>query len=99
MGCLGANTASTRGARGVRRATGVPSLLIGLVEVTSIEDAGGQRFLGSPSIRVDGHDVEPGADERDLCARVSRLSHSVGVERSTCGRVGTGGATQAAAGT
>jgi hypothetical protein len=22
------------------------------------------RFLGSPTVRVDGHDVEPGADER-----------------------------------
>jgi hypothetical protein len=35
------------------------------VEVTSA-DAGRRRFLGSPSLRVDGHDVEPGADDRDL---------------------------------
>lgn len=30
------------------------------------EDAAvGQRFLGSPTVRIDGHDVEPGADQRD----------------------------------
>ena len=46
-----------------------------LVEVTSIDEAGAQRVLGSPSIRVNGHDVEPGADERDtfvLACRVHR---------------------------
>ncbi len=46
-----------------------------LVEVTSIDEAEAQRFLGSPSIRVNGHDVEPGADERDtfvLACRVHR---------------------------
>jgi hypothetical protein len=48
---------------------------IRLVEVTSIDEAGAQRFLGSPSIRVNGHDVEPGADQRDtfvLACRVYR---------------------------
>ena len=33
------------------------------------------RFLGSPTIRVDGRDVEPGADERDefvLACRIYR---------------------------
>ena len=35
-----------------------------LVEVTA-EDVGQLRFLGSPSVRVNGHDVEPGADGRD----------------------------------
>jgi hypothetical protein len=28
------------------------------------EDAGTLRFLGSPSVRVNGHDVEPGSDQR-----------------------------------
>ncbi|MGH7187690.1 MAG: DF family (seleno)protein [Burkholderiales bacterium] len=35
-----------------------------LVEVTP-EDAERLRFLGSPSVRVNGHDVEPGADLRE----------------------------------
>ena len=51
----------------------VPALR--LVEVTSPDEAEAQRFLGSPSIRVNGHDVEPGADERHtfvLACRVYR---------------------------
>jgi hypothetical protein len=32
--------------------------------VESIEDAERERFLGSPSLRLDGHDIEPGADAR-----------------------------------
>ncbi|MDQ6804286.1 MAG: DUF2703 domain-containing protein [Actinomycetota bacterium] len=32
--------------------------------VESIEDAERERFLGSPSLRLDGHDIEPGAGER-----------------------------------
>ena len=38
--------------------------LVRLVEVTDDADAQRLRFLGSPSVRVDGGDVEPGADER-----------------------------------
>jgi hypothetical protein len=34
------------------------------VPVGSEEEARARRFLGSPSLRVDGVDVEPGADER-----------------------------------
>jgi hypothetical protein len=34
------------------------------IEVSSVELAQSMHFLGSPSVRVDGHDVEPGADER-----------------------------------
>ena len=34
------------------------------IEVNSVELAQRVHFLGSPSVRVDGHDVEPGADER-----------------------------------
>jgi hypothetical protein len=29
-----------------------------------MEEAQERRFLGSPTLRVDGRDVEPGADER-----------------------------------
>ena len=38
---------------------------IELVEVEGADRVAELRFLGSPSIRVDGHDVEPGADARD----------------------------------
>jgi hypothetical protein len=37
---------------------------IELVEVVDPDSAADLRFLGSPTIRVDGRDVEPGADER-----------------------------------
>jgi hypothetical protein len=46
-----------------------------LVKVGSPEDAVRLCFLGSPTIRVDGHDVEPGADDREgfmLACRVYR---------------------------
>ena len=32
-----------------------------------------ERFLGSPTVRVDGRDVEPGAEERDDFGRKCRL--------------------------
>ena len=35
-----------------------------LVRVAGEADAERMRFLGSPTVRVDGRDVEPGADER-----------------------------------
>lgn len=35
-----------------------------LRRVESPEGAEAERFLGSPTVRVDGTDVEPGADER-----------------------------------
>lgn len=38
---------------------------IELRRVESEEDAEHSRFLGSPTLRVDGHDVEPGADQRE----------------------------------
>jgi hypothetical protein len=37
---------------------------IELVEVHDAEAAVRLRFLGSPTVRVDGRDVEPGAEER-----------------------------------
>lgn len=48
---------------------------IHLLEVPDAQAALELRFLGSPSIRVDGRDVEPGADEREdfvLACRVYR---------------------------
>jgi hypothetical protein len=37
---------------------------IDAVPVGSDEEARARRFLGSPTLRVDGADVEPGAEER-----------------------------------
>jgi hypothetical protein len=37
---------------------------IRLVDVPGAEEVARSRFLGSPTVRVNGRDVEPGADER-----------------------------------
>jgi hypothetical protein len=47
-----------------------------LIEVISPEDAEERRFLGSPSVRIDGHDVEPGADERGIFVFACRVYQS-----------------------
>jgi hypothetical protein len=53
------------------------------VLVDSPEEAERQRFLGSPTLRIDGSDVEPGAAERTdfgLKCRLYRGAHgAVGV--------------------
>jgi hypothetical protein len=49
---------------------------IRLREITDDATAQRERFLGSPSVRVDGRDIEPGAEERDdfgLKCRLYRL--------------------------
>jgi hypothetical protein len=46
---------------------------IELVEVADLDAATRLRFLGSPSVRVDGRDVEPGADERSDFVLACRL--------------------------
>lgn len=38
---------------------------IRIVEVADVKAGERLRFLGSPTVRVDGRDVEPGADDRD----------------------------------
>jgi hypothetical protein len=53
---------------------------IELVEVADDAAAVRLRFLGSPSIRIDGRDVEPGADDRTefaLACRIYRTAHGV----------------------
>lgn len=48
-----------------------------LRRIESIEDAERERFLGSPTVRVDGVDVEPGAEKRSdfgLKCRIYRTS-------------------------
>jgi len=44
-----------------------------LVEVETVEEVKRLRFLGSPTIRVDGCDIEPGADERDTFVLACRV--------------------------
>jgi hypothetical protein len=47
--------------------------------VCSDEEARRLRFLGSPTIRVDGRDVEPGAEHREDWALTCRLYRTAGV--------------------
>jgi hypothetical protein len=46
---------------------------IDLVEVPDTETAARLRFLGSPSVRIDGRDVEHGADARTDFALACRV--------------------------
>ena len=56
------------------------SIELKLVNVVDPDTAVRERFLGSPSIRVDGRDIEPGADARSeyvLACRVYRTETGV----------------------
>jgi hypothetical protein len=44
-----------------------------LLKIETSEDARRFRFLGSPTIRVNGRDVEPGADDRQDFAQSCRV--------------------------
>lgn len=44
-----------------------------LRRVESLEAAERERFLGSPTIRIDGRDVDPGAEQRDDFGMKCRL--------------------------
>jgi hypothetical protein len=46
---------------------------VATVRVTDVDAAERLRFLGSPTIRVDGRDVEPGAAERTGYALACRV--------------------------
>jgi hypothetical protein len=52
------------------------SARVALVEVSDQAAAERLRFLGSPTLRVDGHDVEPGADARSDFGLKCRLYRS-----------------------
>ena len=52
-----------------------------LHEITSLDAAVAQRFLGSPTLRVDGEDVDPGASERDDYGLKCRLYAADGALR------------------
>jgi hypothetical protein len=47
-----------------------------LVPVTELEEAEARRFLGSPSVRVNGRDVEPRARERTDYGMKCRIYNS-----------------------
>jgi hypothetical protein len=47
-----------------------------LRRVEAIEEAERERFLGSPTVRVDGSDVDPGAAEREDFGLKCRLYRS-----------------------
>lgn len=54
---------------------------IRLVEVPDDEIAQRERFLGSPTVRIDGRDIEPGADNRSdfgLKCRLYRTPDGLG---------------------
>jgi len=55
---------------------------IEMVEVADPQAAARLRFLGSPTVRVDGRDVEPGAEQRDDFALACRVYRS---QRETAG--------------
>ena len=50
--------------RGLLNAGRTEDTHIELVRVEDADSAEAERFLGSPTVRIDGRDVEPGADER-----------------------------------
>ena len=56
----------------VAEEAGVP-VKLAVVDVKSKSQAKRRRFLGSPSVRVEGLDVEPGANARDDFTLMNRL--------------------------
>jgi hypothetical protein len=50
---------------------------VSMRRVESDEMARCERFLGSPSLRIDGHDVEPGAEQRTVFGLTCRLFATV----------------------
>lgn len=54
-----------------------------LRRVETVEAAGAERFLGSPTLRVNGRDVEPGAAERSDFGLKCRLYRGPGGASST----------------
>lgn len=49
------------------------------IPVESAEDAEAKRFLGSPSVRVNGRDIEPGAETQSSYALSCRMYGESGI--------------------
>ena len=63
-----------------RAVESVAGVNVRMVLVETPDDAERLGFLGSPSVRVDGRDIEPGADDRTdyaLACRVYRTSEGM----------------------
>ncbi len=54
-----------------------------LHRIGSTEEAEAQRFLGSPTVRIDGADIEPGAGQRSDFGMKCRLYHAAGGQSHT----------------
>ena len=64
---------------------------IDLVRVEDTEAAERERFLGSPTLRIDGEDVEPGADGRtDFGLKCRLFATADGLRGMPADRVGAG---------
>ena len=55
------------------------SLEVREVEISEFDDVKALRFIGSPSVRVDGRDIEPGADDRTQFTFGCRIYGASGV--------------------
>jgi hypothetical protein len=53
-----------------------PGAEVELRRIATIKEAKRERFLGSPTVRVDGRDVDPGAEERSDFGMKCRLYRS-----------------------
>lgn len=66
--------------RGLLNAAGADDTAIELVRVEDADTAEAERFLGSPTVRIGGQDVEPGANERtDFGLKCRLFATPVGV--------------------
>jgi hypothetical protein len=64
-GCPNVEKARTAVTAGIDQAAVAEPVEVRLIEVVDDDDARRLRFLGSPTVRVDGHDVEASASGRD----------------------------------
>ncbi len=60
----------------VREIAAAADIDIELRRVADLDAAMRERFLGSPTVRLDGEDVEPGASERSDFGMKCRLYHA-----------------------
>ena len=81
-GCPGHEALLPRLREAVRDA-GFDPAAIELRQVTSPDDAESERFLGSPTVRVDGRDVDPSAADRDDFGLKCRLYREDGQQART----------------
>jgi hypothetical protein len=65
-----------------------PGAEVELRRIATIKEAKRERFLGSPTVRVDGQDVDPGAEERsDFGMKVPPVSERTRFEPPPAGKL------------